>query len=454
MVVGLALLALRIGLTPISDNSALIHIRTGIDLWRGNGVPRTDPYSFTAGGQPWIVQSWLASATYGLAHKAGGFGWVAAVNGLLTGLLGLLMVRLARTGRPLRTLAAGVVVLGIGFAFWAPRPLLFGLLGLVLTVTVVERRALGAWLVPVVWCWVNTHGSFPLGVVWIVAVGTGGVIEGRSLRAATAELRYLAWFAAGLAAAAVNPLGPRILSFAATVGEKREIFERVAEWQSPDFQRPGGLLALVALTIALVVVMRGRARWADVVPLSAFLGAGLLASRNLPMLAVVVAPVLGRCLRAAEPHIDPPERAPVHAALAVVVVVVAAAFVVGAARGPGLDLDDYPVAAVRRLEAAGRFDPPHRAAVPDRVGALVILRQGRQRAAFVDDRVDMYPLAVSRDYLTLLDGRPGALRVLDRYRVDTVLWERDEPLVPLLRASGGWTETAMDGDYVVLERAA
>lgn len=453
MVVGLALLALRIGLVPVSDNSALIHIRTGIDLWQGSGIPRSDPYSFTAAGQPWVVQSWLASAVYGLAHRAGGFGWVAATNGLLTGLLGLLMVRLARTGRPLRTLTAGVVVLGIGFAFWAPRPLLFGLLGLVLTVTVVERRTAGAWLVPVVWCWANTHGSFPLGVVWILAVSGGVALDGRSLRAATAEFRYLAWFGAGLAAAAVNPLGPRILSFAATVGEKREIFERVVEWQSPDFQRPGGTIALVALTVMLMVVMRGRPRGADVVPLAAFLGAALLASRNLPMLAVVVAPILGRCLRVAEPHVDPPERAPIHAALAGVVAVVAMAFVVQAARGPGLDLDDYPVAAVRRLEAAGRFDPPHRTATPDRVGALVILRQGRQRAAFVDDRVDMFPLAVSRDYLTLLDGRPGALQVLDRYGVDTVLWERTEPLVPLLQARGGWRETVVDGDYVVLERS-
>ncbi len=60
---GFALWGLHIGLDRLSDNSFLTHLATG-RLILDHGVPRTDPYSFTANGQPWVVQSWLASVIY------------------------------------------------------------------------------------------------------------------------------------------------------------------------------------------------------------------------------------------------------------------------------------------------------------------------------------------------------------------------------------------------------
>ena len=65
------LLGLRLGLRPIGDNSLFTHLRTGIDLVRTWHVPTTDPYSFTSGGEPWVVQSWFASLLYGLANEMG-----------------------------------------------------------------------------------------------------------------------------------------------------------------------------------------------------------------------------------------------------------------------------------------------------------------------------------------------------------------------------------------------
>ncbi|MHB8466779.1 MAG: hypothetical protein ACYDD7_18335, partial [Acidimicrobiales bacterium] len=66
-----ALAAARLGLKPISDNSTLVHLRTGIDLVHSGHVPHHDPYSFTAVGHTWVVQSWLASLVYGLGDAVG-----------------------------------------------------------------------------------------------------------------------------------------------------------------------------------------------------------------------------------------------------------------------------------------------------------------------------------------------------------------------------------------------
>ncbi|MGH9149357.1 MAG: hypothetical protein ACRD0F_03360, partial [Acidimicrobiales bacterium] len=140
-------------------------------------------------------------------------------------------------------------------------------------------------------------------------------------------------------------------------------------------------------------------------------------------------------------------------ALAAVMVVAGAALVAGAARGPGLDLERYPVAAAGWLDGAGYFTPGRRVAATDVAGGYLVLRRGREARVFVDDRVDMYPLAVSRDYLDLLRGRPGAREILDRYGIEAVLWPDDRALVAILEASGGWRVAFAEERWVVLVRA-
>src|SRR4051794_36290658 len=136
----LTIFGFRIGARPIHDNSMFTHLRTGVDMVRGAGIPGHDPYSFTAAAKPWVVQSWLAEWTYGVAHQLGGFRLVVLEQGLLTALLAFLVVRLARTGSPSRTAAAALIALGAGVAMWSARPLLFGLVCLALVVTIVERQ--------------------------------------------------------------------------------------------------------------------------------------------------------------------------------------------------------------------------------------------------------------------------------------------------------------------------
>jgi hypothetical protein len=61
-------------------------------------------------------------------------------------------------------------------------------------------------------------------------------------------------------------------------------------------------------------------------------------------------------------------------------------------------------------------------------------------------------VSVSNDYDTLLHAQPGAASVLDKYQVDTVLWDRHLALPALLLARGGWAEVYKDKGWVVLTR--
>jgi hypothetical protein len=444
-----ALFGMGIRHTPIVDNSMFVHLRTGIEIAAGHGIPRVDPYSFTAHGQHWVVQSWLPSWTYGVLTQHLGLGWVALEQGLIVAGVAWLVARLARTGSAVRTMAAAGIAVGAGAAYWAPRPLLFGLLALALTITVIERRANPWWLVPVVWFWVNSHGSFPLGALWLAAVALGEALDRRAWPAHTT--RYIGAFVVGLAAAVVNPIGPRLLWFPFTVGDRRRVFSTVVEWHSPDFQRSAGLFTLVFVGLALVVLFRTRVPWRDAVPVVLFLALGLLAMRNLASMAVVLAPALGRALRL-EPDAAQAAPLPINAVIAGLMAAVFVALGASAAAGPGVRTTPYPVAAVTWLDHHGYVGGRNRVAAQDAVGCYLILRYGTRAQVFIDDRVDMYPVTVSEDYAKLLKGLPGARRVLDRWQIDAVLWQRDRPLVEVLRASARWRTAFSRGEWVVLVR--
>ena len=437
----------------------LTHLRTGRDIVARGAIPRIDTYSFTAAHQPWVVQSWLPDWSYGMAHRLGDYRLVVLEQALFTALLAWLLVRLARAGSPLRTALSGLIVIGLGAAIWSPRPLLVGLICMALTITVVERRRNRWLLVPIVWVWVNSHGSFPLALVWLAARAVG---EWREWRAPPREtIRYVNGFLAGLVVSILNPLGTRLLAFPLTVARKQEAFENIVEWRSPDFHRAGGIFALVFVALAIAVLARTRTGWRDLVPSVLFLALSLYAVRNLAVAAVVLAPVLGRAIR--RPDSAPAGRGPAASPSdsrfrtnRLLLATILAAFVVFGASiftTPGLDLDEYPTEAVTFLSREGLLAEPHRLAHQDFVGNYLVLRYGDRARVFIDDRYDMYPLEVTRAYEKLQKGGTEALDVLDSYRVDVVLWERTHPLIGRLEDRPGWREAFRKKDWVVMTRA-
>jgi len=446
---------------PIDGNTMFVHLRTGIDMFRDHAIPRRDPYSFTAAGEPWVAQSWLAEWTYGALHRLGGFRAVVLEQMALTGAIGVVLAALVRTGRMAATAVSGVAVVGLALPEWSARPQLFGVLCFAVAVLLVERGRRLWLLVPVVWLWVNTHGSFPLLVVWLVAGAVaGGSRHGagwRSWRPEPIATRAIGWCAAGLVAAMANPLGPRLLAFPLrAAGARHTIFTAIDEWSSPDFRDPTGVVLLGALLVSAVVVVRGGTSWRRGAGALVLVGAGLYAVRNLPFAAVALAPVLReawrrRPLAPGGPASSSERRT---ASIGMIVIVVAVVLmVVRVEVGDGIDFRRYPVAASRWMDGEGLLDAPHRVAAPDVVGCYRILRDGTRRKVFVDDRYDMYPVDVAEDsiHLLRLDEDPGA--ILDRYAIDVVLVRHRAALAQWLRDRSGWAVAYADGDWVVYRRA-
>lgn len=103
---------------------------------------------------------------------------------------------------------------------------------------------------------------------------------------------------------------------------------------------------------------------------------------------------------------------------------------------PALNTAPYPVASLRWAERHGRFAAPHRVLTKDYVGNYLELRHGPSGDVFIDDRYDMFPVAVSDAYFDLRHDRGQPLRVFERYGVDTFLWPRNDDLTRRLLRNG------------------
>lgn len=439
-----ALWGLSIGLDSIADNSFFTHLATGRILVEGS-FPRHDVYSFTAAGEPWVVQSWLASLLYGWLDSWFGLAGIRLLTGALTAALGGLAWTLTRPARTLLPrIAVTFFVLAVGAATWAPRPLLFGLVLLAVTLLCVEGRVPPPVLLPVFWLWANLHGSFPLGLVAIACFALGHKLDGK---AAGVEVRALKWAAAGTLAAVVGPLGPEVLRFPIRLLQRQDVLQVVVEWQSPSFSDTWARVFLLQVVIAVVVLVR-RPSYRVAIPLVVFTAAALLGLRNVAVASLVLTPGLAVGL-ADLGSLRGQERGWVPRVGVALVVVVGLVVGTSQLRAPDLDLSGYPVEAVAWMDQAGLRTPTARVATSETVGNYLELLDGPEARVFIDDRVDLYPDAVIEDFLVLRSGDPGWDDVLDRRQIDAVLWERKAPLAQILTLDPDWSLPYQDDDWIV-----
>jgi hypothetical protein len=440
-----ALIGLFLGAAPLSDNSLFTHIATGRLLAAGE-FPRADVYSFTANGEPWVVQSWLVSLGYGLLDGWVGAGGIRVVAALLTAALVALTWTLTRSAGTLlpRILIIGFVLV-IGTQAWAPRPLLFGFVLMALTLLVAEGRLPPPVLLPVFWVWANSHGSYPLGLVALGCLYVGTRLDKGD---AATEQRALLWALGGMLASVIGPLGFSTLTFPIELLEKQGTLRYVKEWQSPAFElfRPRVFVLLVG--VAVLALVR-RPSYRSALPLIVFTTAALLAVRNMALASLVFVPGLAHGLSGMGQLRGQERGKGVLIALGALTLL-GGVVLQGRLSEPDYDFDGYPVDAVAWLDQQGVVPAgASRIVSPGLHGNYLELLYGEGAGVFIDDRVDMYPAPVVEDLVTLNKGMPGWDEVLERHDADFVLWTAAQPVGELLSGEPNWRLVYQDGDNVI-----
>ena len=114
---------------PILSGDLWWHLRTGEWILTHGELPRTDPFSHTAGETRWILQEYGSQVLFALAHRALGFAGLKAL-GVLLGLATLALVfRAARRLVETPWAAAATALFAVLFALkWELRPHLISVL--------------------------------------------------------------------------------------------------------------------------------------------------------------------------------------------------------------------------------------------------------------------------------------------------------------------------------------
>jgi hypothetical protein len=110
----------------------------------------------------------------------------------------------------------------------------------------------------------------------------------------------------------------------------------------------------------------------------------------------------------------------------------------------GFPPETFPIQAAKRVPAHARL------LAPDMYGGYLIYRFNGHRKVYFDGRSDFYGADYMKDYLKLVEVRPGWREQLDRARFTHALLPNRYSLIPALEALG-WNRLYSDGVATVLE---
>ena len=465
------------------------HLRAGLDfLDQGGRLPTHDPYSHTMTDWPWVEHAWLADAVLAVLYRAFGTAgslavmlWFAAVA-VAALLIGATPARASRTPR----LAAIVASLWVALPFLGARTQLVSLAGIALVLwlyhRIVRGRTAFIWLYPPLFClWANLHGGFTAGLAIL------GVILAASMMLRLAGMRWasliqfhepllpdtqLTSFAASVllscGATVVNPYGWRLHREIYQSLSDRFMLEQLREWQPLSFEGWAGtafLLYLIVVTVLALLWYRRvePIRWTL---LTVSLVWAFWHWRNVTIFLVVAVPLVAELLQAGSTSlaqlIPPARRGAVVLVLTFMTGLVLVLLdgdhlerLVSAGTEPEkfFRQTEYPIEAIAWVKA--NRDQVGRRLYNDYGYGGFLLWWMPEEKIFIDGRMPAWRIgdrAIFSDYMTISTGAPEAHGLLEKYRVDWGLIQRDSPLAVMLAGDPAWRQLYRDGKVVIVRR--
>lgn len=275
------------------ESDTFWQIRTGILTLETGRIPTVDPYSWTAAGDTWTLNSWGFNVVIAGAYNLGGLVGVAiACAAIVSAIIGLVLLLARDLGASPAVSGWLLLPTSLLLIIWlSARPHLVDYVAVLILIIIMRRmlvapslRHLGA-LALLVAVWVNLHAASLLGVAIV-----GGALVLACLQKGKRD--RLGWLAGALAVALLcslaNPYGIGIFSQTTQVKEASTV---VTEWQPLNLAEPRQLVPFALGLLALVVAARRR----EIVFSAALLvtlAGSVAAIRIIPILLLVSMPVL------------------------------------------------------------------------------------------------------------------------------------------------------------------
>jgi hypothetical protein len=441
------------------------HAKVGQSILATHHWPTTDPYSFTVAGTPWMAFEWLGDVLLGAVDRAAGLQGLDALLIVLGSavLLALYAYATLRSGKCKAGFVTAAALYVLATPSFSLRPQMLGYLFLILTLIALElfrRGKSGAiwFLPPLLLVWINTHGSFIVGLLVIFVHWASGLkafrvggIEARRWTPAE-RLRLALVFLLCLAVLPVTPYGTRLAVYPFDMAFSQPVnVASVLEWQPMPFNILGGKIFLIFLLGYFGAQVAFAFSW-RLEELMLFLGGAALACLHVRFLLLFVpffAPILATILARWLPRYDRDKDKYFLNALLMAGMIAAMAHYFPSTKDlQGKVAKQFPVRAVEYLR---QHPVPGPMFNTYGYGGYLVWSGHK---VFIDGRGDLYEHGgVLSDYMHITLARPGALAVLQGYHVGSCLLERDEPMSTILSTSSNWKKIYSDNISALFVRA-
>jgi hypothetical protein len=437
----------------VVDPDAWWHAKVGEQILRTHSWPSSDPYSFTAAGAPWMAYEWLGEVVIGMAALWGGLYGEMVLLAILSCSVVLLLFcfTYVRCRNSKVAFASCAVVLAAVAPFLTLRPQLLGYDFLLLTLICLELfrqgRTRAIWFLPATFLlWVNTHGTFVLGLGVVAIYWACGLVSFRAgglFAESWTDKQRRQLLVVGLLCFLVLPLTPyggRLAAYPLELSLSQPVnVASIQEWQPLGFNNFLGkyLLGVLLASLLALVVVRPKLRLEQMALLLLTIFAACVHIRFTLFFVFVFTPILATMLSRWVPAYDlAKDHWPINAVLIVGLFLWGIHVFPSRADLQKMESEKYPKRALAYLQQhpiSGHMLNEYG------FGGYMVWSAGPQRKVFIDGRADIYEYSgVLSDYLQLTWVEPRALSVLQKYDIQACLIKSDAPLATVLSALPEW----------------
>lgn len=468
---------------PIRPHDFWWHMAIGRDIVMNGQIPQVDEYSYTRPGVPYpsYAQFWLMEIVlYSLYQVGGALLIVLAQTAMVFPAYLVLLWICQSQARNWRAAALSLIfAFALGFGNWNVRPqaisylLGAGVMGVIVK-TQRERRARWLALLPVLMAlWVNSHGSFPIGLamigIWLAEAGWE-VLWVR-FRSGVWQFRALALPSIGLALALLgcllNPRGFGFINYLSMMAGNQIVQHFILEWMPPGFDSLEGVLFFIMFfgSAILLAVSPRRPTLAQLLTFILFGVLGLRYIRGIIWYGIAMAPVVAQHLAAILDQLgvqpsstNTPATQRINRLLVGLLGVLAffslpwfKPFWPVVEEKKGLIAAETPIQATQFM-----LDQQ----LPTQVfhdmtfGSYLMWAAQPHYAVFVDSRVELYPPQIWDDYFVLSNALYDWEARLESYGINTLMLhpENQARLIEAASASPRWVLRYQDQAAVIFSR--
>lgn len=457
----------------ISDADFWFHLKTGEYIMHTGLIPRTEMFSFTYYGAPWLAHGWMAGVIFYAIYSRLSFNALIFIFAILTALAFWIVYKRSHSHPFIRGFAAllGVwtVLPNVGV-----RPRVFTILlssVYLLLLTRYARRGKGReiwWLVPLMVLWVNLHGGFFVGLLLIgltiIGIPLDAWSAGEKIGPWWPRIRILVLVLLGCSLAVLlNPYGAQIYISPVRVLQSPVFLDLIVDFISPDFHlaksRP--LMLLILLTIAAFALSPKRVRPSELILFLATLYATLMSQRNAAIFGLVAAPLFadyfqnwldstsfGKSFGKRESSANWRSSLVLGVLMLLPLIAFAAKLRSAVYAPPRQESLNVPVKAVEYLKqqqlTGNTFTFPN-------VWGAYVIWELPSNPVYIDGR-DVYPEHFVKEFVEMSWGRADWRGPFDRHGVQIAIIESGSLLARQLQESPAWEQVYQDGMSVVFKR--